>query len=164
MKLINAYKIVCIYLLLTALLSVFYLAMVIFRHELIGVNAWFSIVFSAILIGVTIFNNSLILYKRKLDNDIVQKMMVNGVIGGIQVLAISTDGFYYQYVQGSRLMLALTYEHLTSKLGWGGFFDLMALEFHVRFDTSDHTTIGVNLIMLSVMVFSLWMANVFKEP
>ena len=163
MRVSSIIRITSVYLLVSALICLFYLAIAILKYDLNSINSWVSIAFPGLVIGVAIFNNIDILTFRKIERTLRQKLNINGIICAIQVLSFSTDDFLYQYVQGIRLVLIASFDHSTKNVSFGRAFDPMVLDFEILFSSSNYTSIGVNLIPLSIAVFSFLWGRKYKE-
>ncbi|MGK6353517.1 hypothetical protein [Parapedobacter sp. DT-150] len=162
MKINTGIKIISIYLLLSALICVFYLILVVIKMELNSTGAWLSVIVPGLIIAVTILNAINVLASKK-RGSLIKGSTINGAVLALQILTLAMDGFYYRYTQGNKFFVFVNYEHLTKNVRWGSYFEPMVLDFNLKFDPSENTLVGINLLALVLATVSFWMAHVLKK-
>ncbi len=155
-------RITAIYQLLMAFVSLIYLFVGIIQNVLNNYIAIIALVVFGSFVVITILTNIQILVHIKRLKPFY--FTVNAIICLVQSFHVFTDGFYYKYVQGLGLIGYIAVVNLTKKVTCGLFLTNVVWEFTFKFDESDGTLIGVNLIAFALMLYFYWLSRNIDYP
>lgn len=139
-----------LYLLITGILSFFYLAVNIFQNGIYGFF-WILEPILMIIIIVTVVNNFKIL--KSLSAISSYALLTNAIINIIQIINVSFDGFQFKFNQGWETTVYINVENSTRKVNWGAYFEHFNYFFNIKFIDSNYFVVGLNLIPCLLFLF-----------
>ena len=136
----------CVYVLLTGLVSAFYLFAILIQGLIVDFIGWTSVLLCGGVILASIINNLLIL--NNTSNIKNKQVLLNFWICVFQVIYITLDGFQFKYNQGLEVICYVQMENVSKLLTVGVLFENFNFAFNFKFLDSDFSSLGVNLISL----------------
>lgn len=139
------------YLVLSGVLSLFFL-IVIFLDQELDVTFLIAIFFSLTLILAVIIYNVKIFISYSVTKE---RTLVNSISAFLQTVYIAVDGFQFKYMQGIELLFYAKKYTGTPVFKFGLDFEKFSYLILVKFRDLDYTSIGVDLLALFLFIFYL---------
>lgn len=143
--------IISIYLIFTALVSLFYVSMAFTKLESLDIITVPFLLLALFIVSLTLWANADTLLDRKIHKS--RNILINLIICAMQSISIFSEGFCYKFVQGFEWVGFIHFDKSTWKFEYGAFFSQFIYEFLFNFRDANGLMIGTNFITLLLTVF-----------
>ena len=149
----NLNKISSIYLVISAIISLFFITVIIFQYEITGIF-WFTMPLCILVVVVSILNNYNILVQPLQINKL--NLLINMCVSFLQMPLITVNGFQFKYNQGLQLIAYLKLSRESKEAKVGIYFENFNHLLNVKFLEINYSIIGIDLVTLFLFLFYLY--------